>query len=133
MAAILVVDGESDPAGSLKQALQEQGYEAEAVPDAVSAYAYVRRQVPDLVVLDLMSEPPSEEGTQPDGLKLLAQLYLDHPRLPVVIWSRSTAYRDLFWSWAAAAHVEKGEGVGPVLKIVREVLGGPTAASLGMA
>jgi CheY-like chemotaxis protein len=133
MALILVVDGETDPAGSLTQALHEQGYEAEAIADPISAYAYLRKQVPDLVVLDLMTAPPPGEETQPDGLKLLAQLYLDHPRVPIVIWSRSSGYRDLFWAWAAAAHIEKGDDLGPVLKVVRELLGGPTAADLGTA
>ena len=127
MALILVVDGEEDLAGSLTQALHEQGYEAEAITDPISAYAYLRKQVPDLVVLDLMTAPPPGEESQPDGLKLLAQLSLDHPRVPIVIWSRSSGYRDLFWSWAAAAHIEKGEDLGPVLKVVRELLGGPVA------
>ncbi len=125
MALILVVDGEPDPAGSLTQALHEQGYDAEAILDPVSAYAFIRKQVPDLVILDLMTPPPPGKETQPDGLKLLAQLYLDHPTVPIVIWSRSTGYRDLFWSWAAAAHIDKGEDLGPVLKVVRELLGGP--------
>ena len=123
MGTILVIDREEGPAGSLAERLRAAGYESDIVPDTASAYAYVRRGLPDLVVIDLMMGPGEESGSEPEGLKLLAQLYLDHPEVPLVVWTRWEGYRDQFWSWAAAAHLDKGEGPGPVLDVIDGLLG----------
>lgn len=123
MGTILVIDRDEGPAGTLAEVLRAAGHAVDVVPDTASAYAYVRRGLPDLVVLDLMAGPGEEGGTEPEGLKLLAQLYLDHPEVPLVVWTRSGGYRDLFWSWAAAAHLDKQAGEDPVVAVVTELLG----------
>jgi DNA-binding response OmpR family regulator len=130
MGTILVIDRERDPAETLAELLRTAGHEVDVVSDTASAYAYVRRGLPDLVVIDLMEGPGEEGGTEPEGLKLLAQLYLDHPEVPLLVWTRAGGYRDQFWSWAAAAHLDKQEGSEPVLTVVADLLGtkagGPT-------
>lgn len=123
MAFILVVDREEGPAGALASALEARGYGVERVADTASTYALVRDRTPRLVVLDLMEEVESREDDQPEGVKLLAQLYLDHPEVPLIVYSSEKRYKEQFWSWAAAAHLDKGKGPEQVVTVVDELLG----------
>ena len=123
MAKILVIDRQEGPAGALASALEESGYEVAQVGDTASTYAFIRNQTPDLVILDLMEIREDQADNEPEGVKLLAQLYLDHPEVPLVVYSDSKGYKDQFWSWAAAAHLDKRKGPGPVIAVVEELLG----------
>ena len=59
---ILVVDDEADLLELVEYNLKEAGYSVTAVKDGASALAEVRRQRPDLIVLDLML--PDIPGTE---------------------------------------------------------------------
>ncbi len=123
MALILIIDREYGPADELTRQLEEQGYEVEVVRDSPSTYEFLRGQTPRLVILDLMAAIRGRPAEQPEGVRLLAQLYLDHPEIPLVVYSRSRKYRKQFWSWAAAAHLSKTNGPGPLIDLVERLLG----------
>jgi DNA-binding NtrC family response regulator len=123
MAYILVIDREEGAARALVSALEESGYEVEVVEDTASTFALIRNNTPRLVILDLMDVMESQADPQPEGVKLLAQLYLDHPEIPLVVYSESKSYKEQFWSWAAAAHLDKARGPGQVIPVVNELLG----------
>jgi CheY-like chemotaxis protein len=123
MALILIIDREGGPADELTRQLEEQGYEVEVVRDSPSTYEFLRGQTPRLVILDLMAAIRGRPAEQPEGVRLLAQLYLDHPEIPLVVYSRSRKYRKQFWSWAAAAHLSKTNGPGPLIDLVDRLLG----------
>jgi len=122
MALILIIDREDGPAAELAGALKLQGYEIERVRDSLSTFEFLRRRTPRLVILDLMAAIKGKPGEQPEGVRLLAQLYLDHPETPLVVYSRSRKYRQQFWSWAAAAHLGKRDGPGPLIDLVERLL-----------
>ena len=119
MALVLVVDSEGGSARALASALEKKGYRVDWVPDGSTAYAYLRRSSPQAIVLDLMQEVPGEPHALPEGIKLLAQLYLDHPSTPLLIWTERTDYRQHFWSWAAAAHLDKKQGCDPLIEALK--------------
>ncbi len=126
MAFILVVDREEGPAGALTSALEQHGYEVDRVTDTASTYALIRNRTPRLVVLDLMHASEDQDDSQPEGVKLLAQLYLDHPEVPLIVYSEEKSYKDQFWSWAAAAHLDKRKGPDQVVTVIDELLGEET-------
>lgn len=123
MAAILIIDREDNPATALVRALKRRGYEVERVSDTASTFEYLRRSVPQLFILDLMTTVKGKPTELPEGVRLLAQLYLDHPDIPLVVYSRSRKYRQQFWSWAATAHLSKREGPEPLLEVVEKLIG----------
>jgi len=123
MALILIIDREDGPADELTRILKDRGYEVEVVRDSRSTYEFLRGQTPRLVILDLMAAIRGRPAEQPDGVRLLAQLYLDHPEIPLVVYSRSRKYRQQFWSWAATAHLSKTNGPGPLIDLVERLLG----------
>ncbi|MFC1499501.1 hypothetical protein ACFL6T_00605 [Candidatus Zixiibacteriota bacterium] len=123
MALILIIDREEGPALELTDSLKKHGYEVECVRDAQATFDFLRHRTPRLFVLDLMAAIRGKPGEQPEGMRLLAQLYLDHPEIPLVVYSRSRKYRQQFWSWAAAAHLGKRDGSGPLIDLIERLLG----------
>ncbi|MFO7767357.1 MAG: response regulator [bacterium] len=123
MSRVLVIDREEGPAGTLASALEEKGYQVDRVTETESAYAYLRKEAPQVIIIDLMEEVPDHPADQPVGIKLMAQCYLEHPEIPIIVYSDAPGYREHFWSWAAAAHVSKEEGPEQVLEEVEELSG----------
>ncbi len=81
-ARILVVDDEEDVRGFLCSLLQDNGYEVEMAEDGNRAWEAIRKQHPDLILLDLMM--PEQTGTG-----LFRRLH-DHKELceiPVIVVS----------------------------------------------
>lgn len=77
---ILVVDDELSILQSLKGALQDEGYRVSLAATGEEAIEDVRRDPPDLVLLDVWMP-----GI--DGLTVLKDLKKSHPHLPVIIIS----------------------------------------------
>ncbi len=122
MALILIIDREDGPALELAGSMKKRGYEVERVQDSQSTFDFLRHRTPRLFVLDLMAAIRGKPGEQPEGIRLLAQLYLDHPEIPLVVYSRSRKYRQQFWSWAAAAHMGKRDGPDPLIDLIERLL-----------
>jgi DNA-binding response OmpR family regulator len=123
MAHILIIDSEATAAGELAAKLKRRGYTVDRVTDTAATFAFLRDRVPQLFILDLMTAVRGHPNEPPEGVRLLAQLYLDHPEVPLIVFSRSRKYRQQFWSWAAAAHISKRDGTGDVIEVVEKLLG----------
>jgi CheY-like chemotaxis protein len=122
MARILIIDKEEGPARDLARTLKKQGYTVDTVPDSATTFSYLRKDTPNLIVLDLMAAIKGKPAELPEGVRLLAQLYLDLPEIPLVVYSRSRKYKNQFWSWAAAAHLNKKDGPEPVVEVIQRLL-----------
>lgn len=81
-ADILVIDDEEDICGLIQGILEDEGYRTRSAGSATEAYAQVGEHLPDLVVLDIWLQ-----GSDHDGLDILARLKDNHPLLPVVMIS----------------------------------------------
>jgi DNA-binding response OmpR family regulator len=77
---IIVVDDDPELRALLQRYLNEQGYEVSAVADAVAMDQELEKQLPDLLVLDLML--PGE-----DGLSIARRLRGKHRSLPILMLS----------------------------------------------
>jgi two-component system phosphate regulon response regulator OmpR len=74
---ILVVDDDVKLRDLLKEYLEEYGYRVLVLPDGSGAVALIRRESPDLVILDIML--PGK-----DGLEVLRELRVES-RVPVIM------------------------------------------------
>lgn len=80
-ASILVVDDETDIRSTISDILEDEGYSVRAAGDAAAAREEVRRDHPDLILLDVWMPDV-------DGITLLREWAEDgEPRCPVVILS----------------------------------------------
>jgi DNA-binding response OmpR family regulator len=115
MSAVLIVENDKNQRLLLQEELQADGHDARAAASAGEALETVSLNMPDLVVLDI-----AMPGM--DGLDLLGKLLgLDH-RLPVVIYTGYSSYRDNFLSWAADAYVTKRSDLSELKRTIHAVL-----------
>jgi CheY-like chemotaxis protein len=122
MARILIIDREESQVRTLTAALKKQGHSIETVTDSATTFSYLRNETPNLIILDLMAAVKGKPAELPEGVRLLAQLYLDFPEIPLVVYSRSRKYKNQFWSWSAAAHLSKKDGTEPVVQVIDRLL-----------
>ena len=86
---ILVVDDEADISTILSVTLRRAGFEVETAGDGVEAIDQIRRQPPDLVILDVMMP-------RADGLETLKRIREHAPtaQLPVIMLTAKAQLAD---------------------------------------
>ena len=89
--SILVIDDDPDLALGLAVRLRAAGYDVSAAPDAITGFAKVRNEEPDLVLLDL-GLPGG------DGLTVL-ECNRSPRRFPVAPLSDAFSNTLVRWSW----------------------------------
>lgn len=81
-ANILIVDDEEDIRNLIKGILEDEGYTTTLASGAAQTYQAMKEKTPDLVVLDIWLQ-----GSEHDGLEILAKIMEDDPLIPVVMIS----------------------------------------------
>jgi DNA-binding response OmpR family regulator len=80
MTRILVVEDNTDLAEGLRDNLELEGFHVAIAGDGRRAIAEVAREMPDLIILDLMLPPP-----ELDGYSILRKLRADGVGIPILI------------------------------------------------
>jgi two-component system nitrogen regulation response regulator NtrX len=79
---ILIVDDEADIRKLIRGILEDEGYKTRSAGGAKEAYEEIGKSLPDLIVLDIWLQ-----GSDHDGLQILAKVKEDHPHIPVLMIS----------------------------------------------
>lgn len=115
MARILVIEDEKSLRLLYQQDLQRQGHEVLTAADAREGLILAERERPDLVILDIRMPGM-------DGLEAMGRILDGQPRIPVILNSAYSSYKDNFMSWAADAYVVKSSDTAELLARVTELL-----------
>ena len=115
MANLLLVDDDRSQCLLFREELEEDGHHVEVLHDGKSAVEYVSSKRPHLVVLDI-NMPVM------DGLDALGKILERDPRVPVVIHTAYTSYRDSYISLAAEEYVVKNPEQSGLREAVARVL-----------
>ena len=116
MAKVMIVDDEANLRRLYRESLERDGYAVITANSAEDCLRQLDDEAPDLVVLDVRMPGM-------DGLEALGRILERRPRMPVVLNSAFSSYRDNFLSWTADAYLVKSSDVGPLRRTVRELLG----------
>ena len=115
MSKILVVEDEKSLRALYKQDLEQEGYDVVVAGNAVEGIQALDTESPDLVVLDIRMPGM-------DGLDCMGRMLDRHPKIPIVLNTAFSSYKDNFLSWAADAYVIKSSDTGELRKKIRELL-----------
>jgi DNA-binding response OmpR family regulator len=115
MPKILVIEDEKNLRVLYQQDFERDGFEVVTAANAADGLQLVASEKPDLVVMDIRLPGM-------DGLEAMSRVLDKHPRVPVVLNSAYSSYKDSFMSWAADAYVVKSADTGELRTRVKELL-----------
>ncbi len=112
MARILCVDDDANYLELARQELEEEKYEVVTAQNGPDAIKRVQERGIDLVVMDI--KMPGM-----DGLEAMSQIFkITRNRMPVILNSAYSSYKDDFRAWSADSYVVKS---GDSTELKREV------------
>ena len=115
MAHLLVIDDEGDIRHLYAAELEDEGHTVVTCGDRSQALEQLRSHDFDLVILDIQLD-------QESGLELLQQITRERERVPVILCSAFSCYKDDFSSWLADAYVVKSSNLDELKNEVRRIL-----------
>jgi DNA-binding response OmpR family regulator len=115
MKAILIVDDEKNLLKLYEKEFAEEGYRVITASSGSEALQKIQKEPFDLVILDIR---------MPDlnGVETLKKIMESTPKIPVILNSAYTSYRDNFLTWAAEAYVVKSSDLTELKTKAKEVL-----------
>ena len=117
MARILIVDDEVNVRRLYSEELESEGHETILAENVTEALAAVQEKAPDLIILDIKL---GEES----GIDALMEIAAHDKKLPVILNSAYSVYKDNFQTWAADAYIVKSVDLEPLKEKIRELLKG---------
>ena len=115
MPKILVIEDEKNLRILYQQDFERDGFEVVTAANATDGLRMVEAERPDLVVMDIRLPGM-------DGLEAMGRVLDKNPKIPVVLNSAYSSYKDSFMSWAADAYVVKSADTGELRTRVKELL-----------
>jgi CheY-like chemotaxis protein len=123
---VLVVDDDDVVVKALTLKLNASGFDVVAAADGATAVTAVRKEKPDLILLDITFPPDVGSGLW-DGLRIMTWLKrLDEAaKIPVIVITNSdpAQYAEKAKSAGAAAFFHKGSDQQELVAIIRKALG----------
>ncbi len=124
MAKVLIIEDEKSLRTLYEQDLRRDGHDVVSAATAKEGLEILEAERPDLIVLDIRMPGM-------DGLEAMGRILDRHPRLPVILNSAYSSYKDNFMSWAADAYVVKSSDTSELRARVREILEARGAEAAG--
>lgn len=116
MKNILIVDDEEDIRSLYESEFETEGYRAYSVSTGNEALDFVDKNMNlDLVILDIKMDDM-------DGLEVLENIRTKTGKVPVILNSAYSTYKNNFTSWLADAYLVKSSNLSELKDKVRELL-----------
>jgi CheY-like chemotaxis protein len=115
MKKILIVDDEENLRELYKQELLDEGYSVILAANGKEALQRIEEENPDLVVLDIRMP-------EMNGIETLGKMVGKFKKIPIILNTAYSSYREDFRSWAAEAYVVKSSDMSELKEKIKEVL-----------
>jgi CheY-like chemotaxis protein len=115
MEKIMVVDNDEGIRCLYEQVLTDEGYSVMLACDCVEAVEMLKKEKPDVVVLDIRMPGM-------DGIELLGKVLDMDTKLPVIINSAYSMFKGNFLTWLSDALIIKSADLAELKQKIRELL-----------
>ncbi|MCX8117120.1 MAG: response regulator [Desulfobacterota bacterium] len=115
MKRILVVEDEEGLRLLYKEELEAEGYEVITARNGKEALQELEKGRPDLIILDIVMPVM-------DGMEALGKIVLKDRKIPIILNTSYSGYRDDFMSWVADAYVTKSSDLEELKATVKKLL-----------
>lgn len=115
MTTILLVEDDKNQLVLYEQELKHDGYEVVTASDGKEALEKVQEQLPDIVIMDI-------NMPKMDGIEAMGRILSNNKKVPVVINTAYSNYKDSFMSWAADAYIVKSSDLSELKNTIKEIL-----------
>jgi len=112
---ILLVEDEEALRLLYQEELEEEGYEVFTAKNGKEALQKLRKEKPDLVILDIVMP-------EMDGMEALGRILGEEKRVPIILHTSHPGYQEDFMSWAADAYVLKSTDRNELKEKIKELL-----------
>ncbi len=112
---VLIVEDEENLRLLYEEELKAEGYEILLAKNGKEAITQLEEEKPDLIILDIVMPVM-------DGMEALNRILRKDRKIPIILNSSYSAYREDFMSWAADAYVTKSADLTELKNKVRELL-----------
>lgn len=115
MKTILVVEDDKNQRLLYEKELSLEGYNIIIARDGLEAIKKVKEHLPDLIIMDI---------TMPkmNGIEAMGKILSEHKKIPVIINTAYTSYKDDFMSWSANAYVVKSSDLKELKDKIKELI-----------
>lgn len=115
MATILIVEDEKNQRLLYEEELKLEGYEIMTAADGKEALEKVQEQLPDIIVMDI-------NMPRMDGIETMGKILSKSKKVPIIINTAYSNYKNNFMSWAADAYIVKSSDLTELKDKIRELL-----------
>lgn len=115
MKKILVVEDEEGLRLLYQEELEAEGYEILTASNGREAIRKLEEERPDLIILDIVMPVM-------DGMEALGRIVGKDRKIPIILNTSHSGYRDDFMSWVADAYVTKSSDLEELKKTVKKLL-----------
>ena len=122
MSKVLIVDDEPHLRLLYETELRRAGFETMTATNAAQGLEFVETMQPDLVILDIRMAGM-------DGIEAMQRILERDSKIPVILNTAFSSYRDNYLTWAADAYVTKSSDVSELVETVKDILSNKAAAS----
>ena len=112
---ILIVEDEESLRLFYEEELKAEGYEILSARNGREAIQQLETTKPDLIILDIVMPVM-------DGMEALGRILRKGRKIPIILNTSYSAYREDFMSWAADAYVTKSADLTELKEKIRDLL-----------
>jgi CheY-like chemotaxis protein len=116
MKTILVVEDDKNQLLLYEQELSLEGYNVIMAKDGQEAVRKVKEQMPDLIVMDI-------NMPKMNGIESMNSILSEHRKIPIIINTAYSSYKDNFMSWSADAYIIKSSDLRELKSKIKELIG----------
>jgi len=115
MKRILLVEDDKNQLLLYKQELTLEGYNVITARDGIEAVDRVKEEKPDLIIMDI-------NMPKMNGIESLGKILSEYKKIPIIINTAYSSYKDNFMAWSADAYIVKSSDISELKNKIKELL-----------